>query len=243
MGKKEGLPVHRHEHSMRASVYAYSEELDAWRKNRGQDKLGAQPSRDLNIPIAATEAETLPRPRRLHGVYLLGSVILAAAAALVVFSLVIHEKNISHTPYAPVILAVLPFENLSGGTSEGFLADGLTDDLITDFGKSGPVQVISRRSVMQFRGRRESLAEIARQLHATVILEGTTANLNGQVRITAQLMDATNDRLIWAQNYTRNTNDILSLQDDIAAQIAVAVSKILTTGSNPQGSYNPRGQT
>ncbi len=231
--KKECLPVHRHEHSTRASVYAHPAELDEWLRNRRQEST--QPSDDLNGPEAVVEAEVPVRGRSLGAVYLSGAILLCVMAVGTSF-LYVHEKDAgSSRSNVPITMAVLPFEDLSSGDSEDFLVDGLTEDLITDLGRAGPLQVISRRSVMQFKNRRESLSEIARQLHATVILEGKVARQNGQVRITVQLLDASHDRIIWAQDYRRNLQDVLSLQDEVATEIALAATRTLTANSNPDG--------
>jgi TolB-like protein/Tfp pilus assembly protein PilF len=134
-------------------------------------------------------------------------------------------------------LAVLPFEDLSADSSSNLWIYGFTDDLITDLGTTEHLQVISRRSVMPFQSTHDTLSEIARKLHATLILEGTVTHQNGAARITARLLDAQHDHQIWASSYTRHTDDILSLQDEIAADITNAVTEKLT-GSIPQVNPN-----
>jgi TolB-like protein len=227
--KNECLPVHRLKHSTRASIYAHPAELDEWLRNRGDQSRSAQAPDDLNALETALEADIAPRARPSRAIY--GGAVLAIVAGLAVFAY-FHERSRLHPQIAaPITLAVLPFEDLSAGESGDFLADGLTEDLITDFGRAESLHVTSRRSVMQFKNSRESLSEIAKRLHVAVILEGKLAHLNGQVRITAQLLDASHDRIIWAESYTRQTNDILSLQDEVAKEIAVTATR--TMQSNP----------
>lgn len=124
---------------------------------------------------------------------------------------------------SPVIrsIAVLPLENLSGDPAQEYFADGMTDELITDLAKISGLRVISRTSVMKFKGEhRERLSEIAKALNVDTILEGSVLRVGDKVRITAQLIDAPNDKHLWADSYTRDTRDVLTLQDEVASTIA-----------------------
>ena len=230
--KKESLPVHRHEHNARASVYAYSSELDKWLRNRVHKELSKLP---LSRTLAELDVnpEISPRPDHPVRVFFRVCAAVATVAAAIILLLSFRANGIRYqNTSASVVLAVLPFEDLSGDKSGDFLVDGLTEDLITDLERSGGAQVISRRSVMQYKGTHQPLSDIARQLHAAVILEGTAAPRNNQVRITAQLLDATNDHLIWAQDYTRKTDDLLSLQDEVAADITAAALKVMAANNS-----------
>jgi Tfp pilus assembly protein PilF len=115
----------------------------------------------------------------------------------------------------------------------------MTDGLITDLGRSGQIQVISRRSVMQFKGQHVALPQIAAKLHVSLVLEGTIARSGKEIRVTAQLLDAASDHNLWASSYSRTTDDILGFQDEIAAEIATDVLQKLT-GAAPQLSFNSR---
>jgi len=227
--KHEALPVHRHEHSSRSSVYAYPPELDAWLRNRRQEKIAASPD-----PVVSKPPNPWLRNPRVGG--LVAAVLLMA---LITWAWHLTHRQKEATPWSGTeqTIAVLPFEDLSESGSSGLWVDGLTDDLITDLGKQGRLQVISRRSVMQFKANHQPLPAIARQLQATLILEGSVMHENSRARITAQLLDAANDRQIWAESYTRNTDDILSLQDDIAGDIATKVTAKLT-GAATQASFD-----
>jgi TolB-like protein len=218
--KQEALPVHRHEHSARSSVYAYPAELNTWLRNRSQEKITAPLDPAASKPV-------IPSLRNPRVGALIATVLLMA---LVAWAWGLNHRRKEAAPWSgpEQTLAVLPFEDLSEDGSGNLWVDGLTDDLITNLGKAGHLQVISRRSVMQFKAKHAPLPTIARQLHATLILEGTVMHGNGRARVTAQLLDAANDRQIWAESYTRKTDDILSLQDDIAGDIATGVTAKLT---------------
>jgi len=125
-------------------------------------------------------------------------------------------------------IAVLPLENLSGDPSEEFFADGMTDQLITDLAKVGSLRVISRTSVMRYKGTRKSLPEIARELNVDAIVEGSVTRSGPRVRVTAQLIQAPTDQHLWAETYDRDLGDILKLQGEVANSIAGQVRAQLT---------------
>ena len=123
----------------------------------------------------------------------------------------------SSTPIAS--LAVLPLENLSSN-SEDYFADGMTDELITDLAQISALRVISRTSVMPYKGARKSLRQIARELNVDAVVEGTVLRSGSQVRITAQLIRAPVDKHLWAQSYEGDVQDTLALQKRVAREIA-----------------------
>lgn len=126
-------------------------------------------------------------------------------------------------------LAVLPLENLSGDPAQEYFADGMTDELITDLAKISGLRVISRTSVMKFKGEhREQLPEIAKALNVNTIVEGSVLRVGDKVRITAQLIDASTDKHLWAESYERDTRDVLTLQDEVASTIAQQIDVELT---------------
>ena len=228
--KKEGLPVHRHEHSTRSSVYAFPPELDRWRSARQAERQAPQQVTQL---VAAPLIPPATTPRRIvPTLALTGGAILLTALTIVALRLHRHQPQpaFSAPPAAAAtpMLAVLPFDDLSGPHSPELWVDGLTDDLITELGRSPGIQVISRRSVMQFRGTQQSLPAIASQLHASLVLEGTILHRNGEAHINARLVDPLHDRQIWSATYTRDTRDILTLQDELASNIATAVATQIT---------------
>ena len=116
-------------------------------------------------------------------------------------------------------LLVLPFENRSGDPAQEFFADGMTDALIADLAQIGALRVISRTSAMRFKGR-TAAREIARELRVDGVVEGSALQVGDRVRITVQLVDAANDRSLWARSYDRDLTDILGLQSEVAHAIA-----------------------
>jgi TolB-like protein/DNA-binding winged helix-turn-helix (wHTH) protein/Tfp pilus assembly protein PilF len=117
-------------------------------------------------------------------------------------------------------IAVLPLKNFSGDPSEEFFVDGMTDQLITDLAKVGSLRVISGTSVMQYKWAKKSLPEIARELKADAIVEGSAIRSGKRVRVTAQLIQASTDQHLWAETYDRDLGDILNLQAEVANAIA-----------------------
>jgi TolB-like protein/Tfp pilus assembly protein PilF len=117
-------------------------------------------------------------------------------------------------------LAVLPLENLSGSADQEYFADGMTDELITELARIPNLEVVSRTSVMQDKGSKKPLAQIARELGVDAIVEGSVVRSGDRIRITAQLIDARNDRHLWAQSFEERVDDPLTLQDRIAGEIA-----------------------
>src|SRR5579862_6386832 len=125
-------------------------------------------------------------------------------------------------------LAVLPLENLSGDASQNYFADGMTDELITDLAQISALRVISRTSVMVYKGARKPLPQIARELNVDAVVEGTVLRSGDQVRITAQLIDASTDKHLWSQSYEGDLRDTLALQNRVAGAIADQIRINLT---------------
>jgi serine/threonine protein kinase/tetratricopeptide (TPR) repeat protein len=120
-------------------------------------------------------------------------------------------------------IAVLPLENLSGDPVQDYFADGMTDALITNLGVVEALRVISRTSSMHYKGTHKSLPEIAQELNVDAVVEGTVTKAGSRVRINAQLVDAHTDRHLWARQYDGELKDILQLQSDLAAAVAMEV--------------------
>jgi TolB-like protein/Flp pilus assembly protein TadD len=124
-------------------------------------------------------------------------------------------------------LVVLPLEDLSGEPGHEYFADGMTEALITCLAKIKALRVISRTSAMHYKGLRKSLPEIARELNVDAVIEGSVLRSGERVRITAQLIHSS-DQHLWAESYERDFRDILSLQSEIARQVANEVRIVLT---------------
>jgi len=135
-------------------------------------------------------------------------------------------------------LAVLPLENLSRDPEQEYFAEGMTDELITDLAKISAIRVISRTSVMQYKGTQKSVGQIAKELGVDAVIEGTVLRSGNRVRITAQLVAAPAERHIWAESYERNLSDVLLLQNEVARTIAQQIRVQLTPQQQAQFATN-----
>ena len=125
-------------------------------------------------------------------------------------------------------LAVLPLENLSGDASQDYFAEGMTEALITDLARLGELHVMSRSSVMKYKGARPSLPEVGRALKVDALLTGSVVRSGDRVRIAVQLVHAATDRNLWAESYERDLRDVLALQSEVARDVAGEVKIKLT---------------
>jgi TolB-like protein/DNA-binding winged helix-turn-helix (wHTH) protein/Flp pilus assembly protein TadD len=137
-------------------------------------------------------------------------------------------RSLRRAPTGIRSLAVLPLESLSGDASQNYFADGMTDELITDLAQISALRVISRTSVMVYKGARKPLPQIARELNVDAVVEGTVLRSGDQVRITAQLIEASTDKHLWSQSYEGELRDTLALQDKVAGAIADQIRINLT---------------
>jgi eukaryotic-like serine/threonine-protein kinase len=117
-------------------------------------------------------------------------------------------------------LAVLPLENLSRDPEQDYFADAMTDELITAIGHIGALKVISRTSVMHYKGSKKTIPDIARELRVDAVLQGSVVRSGDRIRITAQLTDGVSDHNLWGQSYERPVQNVLALQDEVARAIA-----------------------
>ena len=120
-------------------------------------------------------------------------------------------------------VAVLPFDNFSPNSGDEYFADGLTEELIGTLSKIRELSVISRTSVMQYKGRPKQMSEIGRELNAGTILEGSVRKAGDRARVSIQMIDATQDKHVWAESYDRELQDIFAVQSDIAEKVAQAL--------------------
>jgi TolB-like protein/DNA-binding winged helix-turn-helix (wHTH) protein/Flp pilus assembly protein TadD len=125
-------------------------------------------------------------------------------------------------------VAVLPLENLSGDSGQEYFADGITEALTTELGKVSALRVISRQSVMRYKGSKEPLPEIARELGVEALVEGSVIRSGHRVAVTANLVEASSEKHIWSERFDRNLDDMLSVQSDFAQAIAREVNAKLT---------------
>ncbi len=147
---------------------------------------------------------------------------ISLIALLLLVASLATRKLRSANSTSPVIrsLAVLPLESLSSDASQDYFADGMTDELISDLGQISALRVISRTSVMAYKHARKPLPQIARELNVDAVVEGTVLRSGDQVRITAQLIEASSDKHLWSQSYQGELRDTLALQGKVARAIA-----------------------
>ena len=154
--------------------------------------------------------------------------LLLGACALVAGAFVFNAAEIRNRIFTHAVppirsLAVLPLENLSGDPTQEYFVDGMTDALITDLAQIPDVKVISRTSAMQYRGVRKPLPQIAQALGVDAVVEGSVVRSGDKVRITAQLIHAPTDRHLWAESFEGPADDVLSIQDQVAREVAERV--------------------
>jgi TolB-like protein/DNA-binding winged helix-turn-helix (wHTH) protein/Tfp pilus assembly protein PilF len=154
--------------------------------------------------------------------------LFAAAFILAALGLTVLLLRRSH-PAPPIrSLAVLPFENLSGNAQEDYFAEGFTDTLITSLARIQSLRVISRTSVLHYKGSRQTVPAIARELGVDAMIEGTVMREGSRVRVTAQLVRGDTATHVWADSYEREMKDVLELQNDVARSIVREIQVKLT---------------
>jgi serine/threonine-protein kinase len=176
-------------------------------------------------------AARLPRA----AAYVAGALLLAGAGGAFLW------RGLSRPEAPPRVtaLAVLPMENLTGNPDQEFFADGMTEALIARLARTSSLRVTSRTSVMQYKGSRKALPEIARELGVDAVVEGSVMRAEERVRITAQLVDARRDRHLWAETYDRDLRDVLALQSEVARAIAAEISGQLVPREPTSGAGHP----
>jgi TolB-like protein/DNA-binding winged helix-turn-helix (wHTH) protein/tetratricopeptide (TPR) repeat protein len=193
------------------------------------------------LPTEAVPAETRRFRRNLQIGIVLG---LGGTVLLLVLLGFLPTKlwwRRSVTSGAPQIrsLAVLPLQSLSADPAQEYFADGMTDALITDLAQNGSLKVISRTSSAQYKGTKESLPEIARELNVDGIIEGTVQRSGDRVRITAQLIYGPSDKHLWANSYERDVRDVFALERDVADDVSRQV-KAQVAAANPVAAKQSR---
>ena len=183
--------------------------------------------------IQATPKAAAGTHRRRNLILLIatGVVISAAAGFFLLPRAVAHKVDKS--------IAVLPFENLSDEKENAYFADGIQDDILTNLSKIGDLKVISRTSVMSYRGKTPNIREIAKTLGVSTVLEGSVRREGKRVRVNVQLINATNDEHLWANNYDRDLTDVFALQSDLAHEIASALEAKLSPAEKAQMERKP----
>ncbi|HWW18089.1 MAG TPA: winged helix-turn-helix domain-containing protein [Candidatus Saccharimonadales bacterium] len=182
-------------------------------------------SANAQQPVALASAGLAEARRRRH------RVTLAIAIALLTVSLTVGIFALRR-PAVPAVssIAVLPFSNLSRDSSQEYFADGMTDTLITELAQIQALRVISRTTAMQYKATKKTLPQIAQQLGVEAVVEGSVQRSGDHVRVTAELVYAPRDRLLWAQSYERDLRDVLALENEVAQAIVKQIHGQLKPG-------------
>lgn len=172
-------------------------------------------------PSAPPDAKRLARSRPgMLLLCLIGLVASGAAGWLILPHVAARSLDKS--------IAVLPFENFSANQDNAFFADGIQDDVLTNLARVSDLRVISRTSVMPYRGQQHNIREIGKALNVGAILEGSVRREANRVRVNVQLIDASNDRHLWAQVYDREMTDVFAIQSELAQEIAAELKAKLS---------------
>jgi TolB-like protein/Flp pilus assembly protein TadD len=232
--KREGMPVHRHVHDKRGSVYALTEELDYWIQSRRlrTDEPEEQPEAEIPQPVPVIPSGLgLERAPKTYLWFVL-------AAALCFCFLVVAWGVFRHRAVATVepkirSLAVLPLRNLSGDPAQDYLADGITEAIIGRLAGIHDLGVVSHTSVMRFKNPQISVPEIAKALDVDAVVEGSVIKEGDHIRVTAQLIRGATDTHFWSETYDREMRDALTLESELAQSIAEKV-QVTVTGEEHQ---------
>ncbi len=185
------------------------------------------------VQEARQESQAVGEPRRrnrpLHS-WTVGLIITLLVLTIVPLGFRGLRKRLFARSSTPPIqsLVVLPFVNLTGDVEQDYFADGMTEALTTELGRTNVVRVISRTSAMQYKQTRKSVPEIARELNVDGVVEGSVQRASDRVSVTAQLIYAPTDRHVWAQTYERDLRDAPAMQREVAETIAYAVQAKFT---------------
>jgi len=188
-----------------------------------------QPVPVLRTAVAAPAKRSYAKTAGLT----LGMVALAAVIVLIILAVGHWRDRLTGRTTAPPrieSLAVLPLANLSGDPQQDYFADSMTDALISQVGQVGSLRVISRTSVMQYKGTQKPLPQIARELNVDALVEGSVLRSGDRIRVTAQLIGAVPERHLWARSYDRDLRDVLTLESEVARDIAEKVNAKVTPG-------------
>ncbi len=227
--KREGMPVHRHLHDKRGSVYATEAELDEWRRSRGAAPTGEDAvTEPAPMDTAAVTQRRSSRSQiRLWAAAGLTVIALGAIAALTV----VQYRSRKAPPAQIRSIAVLPLRNLSGDASQDYLAEGMTEALIDRLASIQDLRVTSYTSVMRFKNAKATAPEIARSLGVDALVEGSVVRDGSRIRVTAQLIRGSTDEHFWSQTYDREMRDALTLESEVAQAIA---QRVQVTVSGPE---------
>jgi TolB-like protein/tetratricopeptide (TPR) repeat protein len=230
--KREGMPVHRHLHDKRGSVYALSSELDAWMQSRRPQLEGEGKEQGVATPVdAATDDRGRGTPQALRWLVLGGVAVLGLLAG----SYVLSRDRAAHATGPKITsLAVLPLKNLSGDPDQQYFVDGLTDEITANLARLDNLRVVSGASATLSADTRKPLPQIARELNVDAAVTGTVEKSGNRVRVRANLVLGGTNEVLWAEGYDRDLDDVLDLEEEVSQAIAHEVGIKLTPQAQHQ---------
>lgn len=204
------------------------------------------------VPAASAQVvdvrtrESVSEPASVRRPYPRGRLAMLIAAALTAMGLlgagIVRHGRVEANQTSQArnkSLVVLPIENLSGDKEQEYFADGMTDDLIANLAKIRSLRVISRSTAMAYKGTRKPLSQIANELNVDAVFEGTVLRVGDRVRITAELIQVSTDRHLWADTYESPMGDILALQNRVSSAIVNEIRINLTPAEQERLAKNP----
>jgi TolB-like protein/Flp pilus assembly protein TadD len=255
--KSSDLPVRRLAHAKMGTVFAYKSDLDAWWRDsqtkleNEENKTDTEPGSSrssvavLTPPAESSISDPVVRPpdetshdsssdRFRRNLLRTLVIVLVLAAPLSLFWRRLSEKNGPGRP--KVVLAVRPFKNMSGNPDQDFIADGLTEEMITRLGQLHPDEMAVIRLSPAYAS--SSLDRLGKDIHADYVLEGTVRRSGEQVAIAAQLIHVSDQTQVWGESYERDLQDVLRIQAEVASAIAGGVLNKLPHSQQPARQVN-----
>src|SRR6266478_3974870 len=249
----EDLPVHRHEHKKKSTVYAYAGELDAWIKQRQpkddpeadaafvpEPDVDAPPEKENGDAKLSNRTPLPPTPSPAHPVPSKGKRVAIAAVVMMVFVAVAYRIYRKYQDPAlthdTVRLVVLPFVNLSGDPNQNYLSAGLTDVITTQLGRLDPrhIRVIAPTSASVMSGK--PIGEIRQALNVQYVLEGSVQRVANQIRIDVRLIQASDEAEAGADSFTRDLSDFLQVESEVSETVARKMVSTLPGASPTESS-------
>ena len=198
----------------------------------GYESLGEQKVKNIAEPVQAYRVilepkivgkvvgENRARLNRTQSIVAFVLLVFLAVGARAIWNAYFHseELGLPELPAKPSI-AVLPFKNLSGDSTQDYFSDGITEDIITELSREKDLFVIARNSTFAYKGKSVDLRQVAHELGVRYILEGSVRKAGNRVRVTTQLIDGLSGEHVWAEKYDRELDDLFALQDEIVLNI------------------------
>lgn len=241
----EGLPVHRLHHEKRASVYAYTSELEQWRETRKAIvELDPTPAnngaeRNNEAPPATTEPDGKRWLPWLIAVVITVISVIGVLAGIY-WGRLRHLFIPGQTPVRIESLAVLPFKNLSSDTEQEYFAEGMTEELITALARIDSVRLISRTSVMRYKNTKKPVPEITRELNVDAVVEGAVLRSGNRIRLSVQLVAPFPERHLWADVYEDDIRNVLDLEREAARDLGTKIGARVTAWPSPNSGSEKR---